>query len=95
MELVRKSYVQPLTVKWVRDHEDNGNLTNYTEFPVELMPADPPVFLTWAVEAPLDAGGTLQVELKLAKVHLLLASIFLRLMQDFGRNRTMSAYTDA
>lgn len=66
--LVRKSYVQPLTVKWVRDHDDNGNLTNYSEFPVQLNPIDPPVFLTWVVEAPLDVGGTLQIDLKLAKV---------------------------
>lgn len=69
VELVRKSSVQPLTIKWVTDTSDGtGNLTANTNIAVSLQPDDPPVVFSWTVLSPTDVGGTLVVDVKVNQV---------------------------
>lgn len=66
--LKKKSYVQPLTSKWVTHDSIDSNVSSQVDFSVTLHADDPPVYFTWSIDSPTDVGGTLQIELKLEKV---------------------------
>lgn len=69
VKLVRKSYVQPLSAKWVLDQsKEDGNITANTESILDLESSDIPSFLSWTILSPSDVGGTLQVDIKFNKV---------------------------
>lgn len=74
---MRKNYVQPLTVKWVTFNSAiDSNVSANVNFNVSLHPAAPPVYFSLSISSPTDVGGTLQIELKLEKVGLLLKNGF-------------------
>ena len=76
-ELMRKNYVQPLTVKWVTFNSAiDSNVSANVNFNVSLHPAAPPVYFSLSISSPTDVGGTLQIELKLEKVGLLKMDFF-------------------
>ena len=69
VELVRKSYSQPLTVKWVKDRSDGSqNMTSDLDISVNLRPGDDPVVYSLTVLSPTDVGGTLVVDVKFNEV---------------------------
>ena len=70
IELMRKNYVQPLTAKWtIFDSSIDSNVSANVNFNVSLHPAAPPIYYSLSISSPTDVGGTLQIELKLEKVH--------------------------
>lgn len=69
VELVRKSYSQPLTVKWVKDRNDGSqNMTSDLDTSVNLRPGDDPVIYSFTILTPTDVGGTLVVDVKFNEV---------------------------
>ncbi|XP_057371417.1 transmembrane protein 8B-like [Daphnia carinata] len=63
--LVRKSYAQPLNVKWILDQDNEaGNITASTESILDLESNDLPTLLSWTTFSPVDIGGTLQVDIR-------------------------------
>ena len=70
IQLVRKNYVQPLTVKWVQDqgNSSSSSVSSNVDIAVTLNPGDPPVNFEWIVVSPTDVGGTLVVDVNLEKV---------------------------
>ncbi len=69
VKLVRKSFVQPLSAKWVLDQsKEDGNITANVESILDLESGNIPTFISWTILSPTDVGGTLQVDIKFNKV---------------------------
>lgn len=68
-QLVRKSYSQTLTAKWIlNENGSSEDISGSPDFVLVLQPNDEPTFLSLAILSPTDLGGTLQVELSFEKV---------------------------